>query len=137
MRSADMSDLSRIRQRWQRTAIPIATAMTVILFRPALEAQAPRRAEGVLPRGAAATDTRRRPTMTPDSVAFVTRGPRPQDHDKAGAGLRVGWTIAGAVAGYLWWQSHRTEGNMMEPVEVVFLVGLGAVVGTIVGWIVE
>ena len=60
-----------------------------------------------------------------------------RDRSTPGAGLQVGWTIAGAVAGYLWWQSHRTEGNMMEPVEVVLLVGLGALLGSIVGWIIE
>lgn len=133
-----MSDLNRWRRRWQGTAIAIITATTAIPFSPPLEAQAPWRYEGVLQRPAAAADTaRRRPSMTPDSAAFVTGVPRPQDHDEPGAGLQVGWTIAGAVAGYLWWQSHRTEGNMMEPVEVVLLVGLGALLGTIVGWIIE
>jgi len=75
--------------------------------------------------------------MTRDSVRFATGVPAPQEHDEPRAGLKVGWTLAGAVVGYLWWQSHRTEGNMMEPVEVVLLVGLGALVGTIAGWIIE
>jgi hypothetical protein len=70
-------------------------------------------------------------------MAFVGRVAAPQEGDEPQAGLQVGWTVAGAVVGFLWWQSHRTEGNMMEPVEVVMLVGLGALVGTLVGWIVE
>jgi len=39
--------------------------------------------------------------------------------------------------GYVYWQSNRQEGNMAEPVQLVFLVGAGAVIGAIVGLILK
>jgi hypothetical protein len=72
---------------------------------------------------------------SPDSLKTSHIRHEPQEGSEPGAGLEVGWTIAGAVPGFAYWQAHRQEGNMAEPVQLVFLVGAGAVIGTIVGLI--
>lgn len=113
-----------------------AAAALCVAIASNLGAQAPRRVGSALERsGVVSSDSVRTRQSSRDSLKTSHIRNEPQEGSEPGAGFEVGWTIAGAVIGYAYWQSHRQEGNMAEPVQLVFLVGAGAVIGTVVGLI--
>ena len=55
-------------------------------------------------------------------------------------GTNVGWTVLGAVVGFLWYQASTEDtgdGDFLFPFSAALAIGLGAAFGTLLGWMLE
>jgi hypothetical protein len=71
----------------------------------------------------------------PDLRSRVT-----SQNPEAREGISVGWTLLGAVLGYVYYQSavaDTGDGDFAAPFSVALFIGVGAALGTLVGMILE
>ena len=118
----------------------LAFFTAVCAWTAGVQAQAPRMPAPTLQR-----IQKVRPAL--DTAAAIKEGETPstptkaplQDPD-ARRGVRVGWTVLGAVLGYVYYQSAVSDtgdGDFAAPFSVLLFVGVGAALGTLVGMILE
>lgn len=106
----------------------------------AIEAQAPRVLRPALPRAREAQAFRDTSVANAQRAATVRRIPDAPQEPESRQGINVGWTVLGAVLGYVYYQSSTADlgdGDFAGPLNVAICVGLGAALGTLVGMILD
>lgn len=118
----------------------VALVWLTAVAAPSVAAQAPRRQVPALQRVQevrSALDT----TVVTDTsgVPGLRSRVTPQEPDDR-QHIRVGWTVLGAVLGYVAYRSavdDLNDADFAAPFSVALFVGVGALLGTLVGIIVE